>query len=63
MNNLKIEYHQNDNVYSATFVKTGMFAYGDTESQAVDKLKIMMSTLIDMSYVLYQKEHDDSRAL
>jgi hypothetical protein len=63
MNNLKIEYHKNDNAYSATLNKTGIFAYGDSEIKAVDKLKKMLITLIDVSYDLYQKEHDDSRAL
>jgi len=56
MNNLKIEYHKNDNLFSATFVKTGMFAYGDTEKIAVGKLKMMMTELIDMSYDLYKRE-------
>ena len=39
MNHLKIEYHKNDNIYSATLIQMGIFAYGESESKAVDKLK------------------------
>jgi hypothetical protein len=64
MNNLKIEYHKNDKIFSVTLIKTGIVAYGDSEIEAVDKLKKMLSTLIDVSYDLYRKEHhNDSRAL
>jgi hypothetical protein len=50
MNNLKLKFHKDDKLYSATFIKTGMFAYGNTEDEAVNKLKMMMCVLIDESY-------------